>query len=179
MNGWCKTLHGKMLKNIIHCCCLVAQSCVTLCDPMDCSTWCFLVLHYLLEFIQTHIHWSMDANQPSHPLSSPSPPTLNLFQHQGLFPWVSSSNQAAKEFQLQHQSFQWVFRTDLLLDGLVGSPCSPRDSQQSSQTPQFKSTNSSALSLLHGSTITSVHDHWKNHSFDIYGHLSAKWCLCF
>ena len=59
MNGWCKTLHGKMLKNVIHCCCcLVAQSCLTLCDPMDCSTRGFFVLHYLLEFIQTHIHWT-------------------------------------------------------------------------------------------------------------------------
>ena len=66
-------------------------------------------------------------------LSSPSPPALNLSQHQGLFKWVSSSHQVAKvlEFQLQHQSFQWTSRTDLLWDGLVGSPCSPRDSQES------------------------------------------------
>ena len=79
--------------------------------------------------------------QSSHPLSSHSLPTFNLSQHQGLFHWVSSSYQVAKvlEFQLQHQSFQWIFRTDFLQDGLVGSPCSSRDSQESSPTPQFKS----------------------------------------
>ena len=69
----------------------------------------------LPEFIQTHVHWVGDAIQPSHPLSSPSPPSLNLSQHQGIFKWVSSSHQVAKvlEFQLQHQSFQWTPRTDL------------------------------------------------------------------
>ena len=69
-------------------------------------------------------------------------------------------------FQLQHQSFQWIFRTDLLYDGLAGSPCSPRDSQESSPTPQFKSINSSALSFLYSPTLTSIHDYWKNNSFD-------------
>ena len=70
----------------------------------------------LLESTQTHVHWVGDAIQPSHSLSSPSPPALNLSQHQGLFEWVSSSHQVAKvlEFQLQHQSFQWTPRTDLL-----------------------------------------------------------------
>ena len=68
------------------------------------------------------------------------------------------------EFQLQHQSFQWIFRTDFLLDGLVGSPCSPRDSQESSPTPQFKSINFSVLSFLHSPILTSIHDPWKNHS---------------
>ena len=86
------------------------------CDPMDCSTPGLSVHHQLPEFTQTHTHWVGDAIQPSHPLSSPSPPALNLSQHQGLFKWVSSSYQVAKilEFQLQHQSFQWTFRTDLL-----------------------------------------------------------------
>ena len=69
------------------------------------------------------------------------------------------------EFQLQHQPFQWTPRTDLLEDGQVGSPCSPRDSQQSS-TPQFKSIRSSALSFLHSPNLTSIHDRWKNHSLD-------------
>ena len=89
---------------------------------------------------------------------------LNLSQHQGLFKWVSSSHQVAKvlEFQLQHQSWCWTPRTDLLYDGLVGSPCSPRDSQESSSTPQFKSINSLALSFLYSPTLTSIHDHWKN-----------------
>ena len=99
-------------------------------------------------------------------LSSPSP-TFSLSQHQGLFQWVSSSHQVAKglEFQLQHQSFQWTFRTYFLQDGLVGSPCSPRDSQESS-TSQFKSINSSPLTFLHSPTLTSIHDYWKNHSLD-------------
>ena len=77
-------------------------------------------------------------------LLSPSPPTFSLSQHQGLFQWVSSLHQVAKvlEFQLQHRSFQWILRTDFLLDWLVGSPCSPRDSQEYSPTPQFKSISS-------------------------------------
>ena len=97
-----------------------------------------------------------------------SPPDFNLFQHQSLFKWVSSSHQVDKvlEFQLQHQSFQWTPRIDLLLDGLVGSPCSPRDSQKSSRIPQFKSINSSAVSFLYSPTLTSIHDHWKNYSLD-------------
>ena len=146
----------------------VTQSCPTPCDPMNHSTPGLLVDHQLPEFTQTHVHWVSDAIQPSHPLSSPSPPALNPSQHQGLFKWVSSSHQVAKvlEFQLQHQSFQWIFRTDILQNGLVGSPCSPRDSQESSPTPQFKSINSSALSFLHSPTLTSIYDHWKNHSLD-------------
>ena len=85
----------------------VAQSCPTLCDLMDCSTPGFPVHHQLPEFTQTHAHWVGDAIQPSHSLLSPSPPTFNLSQHQGLFKWVSSSYQVAKvlEFQLQHQTF--------------------------------------------------------------------------
>ena len=85
----------------------VAQSCPTLCNPMDCSTPSLPVHHQLLELAQTHIHWVNDAIQPSHPLSSPSPPAFNLSQDQGLFQWVSSSHQVARvpEFQLQHQSF--------------------------------------------------------------------------
>ena len=81
----------------------VAQSCPILCNPMDCSTPGFPVHHQLLEFTQTHVHWVGDAIQPSHPLSSPSPPALNISQHQSLFKWVSSLHQVAKvlEFQLQ------------------------------------------------------------------------------
>ena len=143
-------------------------SCVSLWDPMNRSTPGFPVHHQLPEFMQTHVHWVGDAIQPSHPLSFPFSPILNLSQHQGLFKWVSSSHQVAKvlEFQFQHQSFQWTPRTDLLQDGLVGSPCSPRDSQESSPTPQFKGINYLALSFLHSPTLTSIHDHWKNHSLD-------------
>ena len=139
-------------------------------DPTDCSTPGFPVLHHLLvlELAQTHVHRVNDTIQSSHPLSLPSPPALDLSQHQTIFQWVSSSHQVAKvlEFQLERQSFQWTPRTDLLQNGLVGFPCSPRDSQESSPTPQFKSINSSALSLLHSPTLTSIHDYWKNHSLD-------------
>ena len=94
----------------------VTQSCPTLCNCMNCSTPGFPVLHYLPELAQTHVHWVSDAIQPSHPLTSSSPPTFNLSQHQGPFKWVSSSHQVAKvlEFQLKHWSFQWIFRTDFL-----------------------------------------------------------------
>ena len=118
-------------------------------------------------FIQTPVHWVGDAIQPSHPLSSPSPPAFNLSQHQGLFKWVSSLHQVAKvlEFQLQHQSFQWTPRTDSFrvdqLDLLAG-----QGTLKSSTTPQFKSIISLALSFLYSSTLTSIHDYWKNHSFD-------------
>ena len=87
----------------------VAHLCVTLCNPMDCSTPGLPVHHQLPEFTQTHVHWVGDAIQPS-------PPAINPSQHQGLFQWVSSSHQGNKvlEFQLQHQSFEWTLRTDLL-----------------------------------------------------------------
>ena len=94
----------------------VTQSCLTLWDPTDCSMPGLPVHHQLLEFTQTHVHWVGDAIQPSYTLSSPSPPTFNLSQHQGLFQWVSSLHHVAKvlEFQFQHQSFQWIFRVDFL-----------------------------------------------------------------
>ena len=97
-----------------------------------------------------------------HPLLLQSFPALWSFQ------WVSSSHQVAKvlALRLQHQSFQWIFRTDFLQDWLVWSLCSPRDSQKSYPTPHFKSINPLALSLLYGPALTSIRDYWKNHSFD-------------
>ena len=82
-----------------------------LATPWDCSTQGFPAHHQLPESTETHVHWVGDAIQPSHPLSFPSPPTFNLSQNQGLFQRVSSLHQVAKvlEFQLQHQSFQWIF----------------------------------------------------------------------
>ena len=74
----------------------VTQSCLTLCDPMNCSTPGLSVHHKLPEFTQTHAYWVGDAIQPSHPLSSPSPPAPNPSQHQGLFQWVNSSDEVAK-----------------------------------------------------------------------------------
>ena len=108
---WVKTILNKGIQFSS-----VAQSCLTLCDPMNCSTPGLPVHHQLPESTQTYVHWISDAIQPFHFLPSPSPPALNLSQHQGLFKWVSSSHQVAKllEFQLQHQSFQWTPRTDLL-----------------------------------------------------------------
>ena len=146
----------------------VPQLCPALCDPMDCSTPGLPIHCQFLEFTQTYVRWVGDAIQPSHPLSSPSPPAFNLSQHQGLFKWVSSSHQVAKvlEFQLQHQSFQRIFMTYFLQDRLIGSLCSPGDSKESFPTPQFKSINSSALSCLYSPSLASIHDYWKNHSFD-------------
>ena len=113
---------------------------------------------------------SCPLNQWCHPTISssgvPFSSCLQFFPAPGSFQMRSSSHQVAKVLELQHKSFQWISRTDFLQDGLVGSPCSPRDSQESSPTLQFKSINSSVLSLLYGPTLTSIHDHRKNHSFD-------------
>ena len=96
LESWLK---GGYLK---FCCCFsVTKSCLTLCDPMDCSTPGFPVLHCLLEFAQTHVHWISDAIQPFHPLSTPSLPALNLSRHWGLFQWVGSLHQMAKVLELQ------------------------------------------------------------------------------
>ena len=115
---------------------------------------------------------SIDSLMPSnhlilcHPLLLPPSifPNIRVFSNESVLciRWPK-----VLEFQLQHQSFQWTFRTDFLYDGLVGSSYSPRDSQELSPTPQFKSINSSALSFLYSPTLTSLHDYWeKNHSFD-------------
>ena len=140
---------------------LVAQSCLTLTTPWTAALQapCPSPTPRLA---QTHVHWVGDAIQPSHLLLSPSPPAFILSQHQGLFQWVSSLHQVAKVLELHHQSFQWIFRTDWLQDWLVWSPCSPRDSKESSQAPQFKSINSLVLRLLYGSTLTYIHDYWKS-----------------
>ena len=81
-------------------------------------------------------------------------------------PLFASGGQVLASHQLQHQSFKWILRTDFLYDGLIGSPCTPGDSQESSPTPQFKSINSSVLSFLYSPTLISIHDHWKNHILD-------------
>ena len=137
-------------------CVAVVQLHVTLHDAVDCSTSGFPVLHYLPESDQTHIHWVSDAIQPSHPLSPTSPPALNLSQHQDLFHWVCPSRQVTRvlELQLQHQSLQWIFRTDLLQDGLIWSLCCPRVSPRvfsntTVRKPQFFSSQSSLWSNSH------------------------------
>ena len=145
----------------------VAQSCPTLWDPMNCSMPGLSVHHQLPEFTQTHIHRISDAIQPSHPLSSPSPPAPNPSQHEGLFQWVNSSAWGGQSIGVSALASVLPKNTqsDLLQNGLVGS-CSPRDSQESSPTPQFKSINSSVVNFVYSPTLTSIHDYWKNHSFD-------------
>ena len=153
-------------------------------QPVSRNHWCIFCLYLLLLFSRSVMSGSLWLHGLQHarlPCPSPFPrvcsnscpysrwchPTIsssvvpissgfNLSLHQGLFQWVSSSHQVAKvlEFQLHHHSFQRNPRVDLLQNGQVGSPCSPRNSQESSPTPQFKSINSSALSFLHSPTLT-------------------------
>ena len=146
----------------------VAQSCPTLCDPMDCSMPGYPVHHQLPELIRAHVHWVGDAIQPPHPLSFPSPPAFSLSQHQGLFQWVSSSQSDGQSIGVSASisvlpvSIQDCF--PLGLTGLIS--LQSKDSQESSAWPQFKSINSLALSFLYSPTLTSIPDHWKNHSLD-------------
>ena len=137
------------------CCYSVARPCLTLCDPMHCSTHGFCVLRYLPEFTEIRVHWVGDPIQPSHPLLPP-PSALSLSQHQGVFQWVGSYARWPRcwsfSFSIGHSSDYWgliSLRNDWFL-----SPGSPRDSQESSPTPQFKSTHSWVLSLLHGPSLT-------------------------
>ena len=128
----------------------------TLCNSINCCMPGFPVLHHLPEHAQTHVHWVGDANPTTHLLSSTSPPSFNFSHHQGLFQWVGSSHQAVKvlELQLDHQPFQWIFRIDLLYNGLVRSFCSPGDTRVFSnitfQMHQFLGTQ---LSLWFSSHI--------------------------
>ena len=147
----------------------VALSCLILCDPKDCSTPGFPVYHQLLELTQTHVHQAGDAIQPSHPLLSLSPPAFNLSQLQGLFKWVSSLHQVAKvlEFQLQRKSFQWIFRTDSFrmdwLDLLaVRGTLKSLLQHHISKASIIWCSAFFIVQLSH----TSIHDYWKNHSFD-------------
>ena len=145
----------------------VAQSCPTLCDPMDCSMPGLLVPHQLPESTQTQ---SIELVMPSNHLILCRP-----FPAAAVFPSIRVfSNESPlrirwpKDWSLRFNispSNESV-RTDFLQDGLVGSPCSPRDSQESSPTPHFKSISFSVLSFLYSPTLTSIHDYWKNHRLD-------------
>ena len=136
----------------------VAQSCPTLCDPKNCSTPGFPVHQQLPELAQTHVHQVGDAIHLmlySSLLLPPSIfPSIRVFSNE---PVIRIRH--PKYWQLQHQSFQWIFRTDFLEDWLAWSPCSLRVSQESSPMPQFKSINSSVLSFLYGPTLTAIHDY--------------------
>ena len=107
MTQFTNKIWQKWCPGLAICCCSITQSSLTLCDLMDCTIPGFPILHHLPELAQTHAHWVGDIIQPSHPLSSPSPPAINLSHHQGLFQWVGSSHQVTKvlELQFQHQSF--------------------------------------------------------------------------
>ena len=136
-----------MLILLCYSCCLVAQSRLILCDPMNHSTPGFPVHHQLLEHAQTHVHQVGDAIQPSRPVT-PSPPPFNLSQHQGLFQWVSSLHQVAKVLKLQLHDAHPMNIQGWFFFRIDSSPYSPRNSQEASPTPEFESINSSVLSLL-------------------------------
>ena len=158
MGSQCRTqlkrLSNSSRSSMTCCYCSVAKSCLTPCDPMDCNVPGFSILHCLPEFAQIYVHWADDAIQPAHPPLPPSLllpsifPSIRIFSNDsGHFLWVSFSHQVAKVSELQHQFFQWIKRVDFLY-WLIWSPCCPRDSQESSATPQCKGINSLVLSLL-------------------------------
>ena len=137
----------------------VAQSCPTLCNPMDCSMSGLPVHHQVPEFTQTQVHWVGDAIQPSHPLILFSSCSQS-FPGSGCFP----INQL---FTAAGQSIGVSASTSVLPMNMQDwSPCTQRDSQESSPTPQLKSINSLVLSFVYSPTLTSIHDYWKNHIFD-------------
>ena len=153
----------------IPCCCSVAMLCPILCEPRNCSMSAFLVLHYLPEFTQSHVHRVSDAIQPSHPLSSPLSSCLQSFPASGSSPMSrlftlggQSIGASASVLPMNIQGWFPSCTTGLI----IWSPCCPRNSQEYSTTPEFESIKSSALSLIYGLTLTSIHDYWKNHSFD-------------
>ena len=150
LNNWClwTVVLEKAQESLGSCCCSAPKLWVTLCDTMDCSSPGSPVLHCLPEFAQTNGHWVDDAIQPSHPQVTPFSSCPQSFLASGCF------------------QMSQLFASVLPMNTQDWSPCSPRDSQESSPTPQFKSINSLALSFLYSPTITFIHDYWKNHSFD-------------
>ena len=152
----------------------VAQSYPTLCDPMDYSTPGLPVHHQLPELDQTHVHRVGDAIQPSHPLSSPSPPAFNLSQNQSfpmsqLFESGSQSigvSTSTSVLPMNIQDWSPLGWTGWISLESKGPRVQGSKSQESSPTSQFKTVNSLALSFLYGPTLISIHDHWKNHSLD-------------
>ena len=143
----------------------VAQLCPTLCDSMNRSTPGLPVHHQLLEFTQTDVHGVGDAIQPSHPLSSPSPPAPNPSQLR-----VFSNESTLHMRWPKYWSFSCSISPSNEHPGLISFKMDwldlLRDSQESSPAPQFKGINSLVLSFLHSPTLTSIHDHWKNHSLE-------------
>ena len=151
----------------VSCCCSVAKFYPILLTPWTAAcqpSLSFTISQNLLKFVS--IESPMLSN---HLILCCSLLLLpSIFLSMSLFQWVSSLQQVAKVLglRLQHQSFQWIFRVDFLWDQLVWSPCSQKDSQESSPASQFKRINSLELSLLYGPALTAIHDYWENHSFD-------------
>ena len=148
-------------------CCSVAKLCLTFCNSTDCSTPDFPVLHHLPDFTQTHVHWVSDSIQPSHPLSSPPPTAFNLSQHQGVFQchFLPSGDQntgvsaltSVLPMNTQDWSpLRWTGWISLQIKGL----------SRIFSNKHFKSISSSVVSFLYSPTLTSIHDHRKNHSLD-------------
>ena len=168
-NENCNTLEPKSTKSIPFI--SITQPCLTLCNPMDCSTPGLPVHHQLLELTQTHVHRVSDAIPPSHPLLSPSLPVFNLSQHQES---IVFSNESALDIRWpKYWSFSISISSSNEYSGLISFRMDWLDLlvvqgtlKGSSPVPHFKSINSSVLSLLHSSTLTTIHDHWKNHSLD-------------
>ena len=144
----------------------VTQSCPTLCDPINCSTPGLPVCHQLPGSTQTHVHRVGDAIQPSYPLLSLSLPAPNLSQHQGLFKWVSSSQQVANVGVSASVSFLLMNTQDWSPLGWTSWISLQSKGLSRVFNTQFKSINSLALSFLYSATLTSIHDHGKNHSID-------------
>ena len=144
----------------VFCCCPFAKLCLTFCNPVNCSTPGFSVLHYILGFAQTHVHLVSDAIQPSHLLLPSSPPALSLSQHQGLFQWVGCLHQVPK-----YWSFSFSISPSNEYSGLISFGndwfdfLAVQGTLKSSPAPQFKSINSLALSLLYGPTLMSVRNY--------------------
>ena len=165
--------------------CSVAKSCLTLCDPVGCTMPGFLVLHYLLEFAQTHGHWVTDATQPSHPLLPPSSPALSLSQH-----WVFSNKSALCIRWPKYQSFSFSispskeysgfisFRMDWL-DLLVVQGTLKSLLQHHSLKTSILQHSAFFFFFFFGSILPSIHDYWKNHSFNYTDLVSKVMSLLF
>ena len=143
----------------------VTQSCPTLCNPMDCSMPGFPIHHQLPKLAQTHVHRVGDAIILCHPLLLPPSifPSIRVFSNESAL-HIRWTKDWSFRFRIS-PSNEYSVLIFLRIDWFW-SPCSPRDPQESSPTPQFKSINFSVLSFLYSPTLTSIHDYWKNHSFD-------------
>ena len=145
----------------------VAQSCPTLCDPMNCSTPGLPVHHQLPEFTQTR-HPAITSSVVPFFSCNQSLPAAESFPMSQLFTWGGQSTGVSvlASFLPRNDAKAEIPGLISFRNGLVGSPCSPRDAQESSPTPQFKSINSLGLSFLYSPTLTSIYDPWKNHTLD-------------